>query len=243
MHMETEFPTLTALTTEITSRRAFKPDVVVLPADDPKSRRVGFVVGSQTATLAEEDEYLFVRMKNLTSAEMSTLTGFVSQTEPDLAGLWDAGIMNDVMDKAEELSDGERGAAVDQAKLPSTKQMAAWCDIVQEGITQAGLDWTAHSPGGSPFTFRWGTGGGWKEHHGRVEVCTDHLGVTFCVGEKDGLFWGNIFDETRLTWSSTGITPARVATHVEAIYNRFKDIPQCQCEDHIDRRAGINKYK
>lgn len=236
--MEIEFPTLTALNAEVALRRTSKPEIVVLPSDDPKSRRIGFVVGAPTAAVGgEDDNYLFVRMKNLTQSELQDLTGFLTQAEPELDNLWDAGLMSDVMDKAEELSEGERGALVDQAKLPSTEQMAEWVSIVESGIQAARLPWGTQRIGGSPFTFYWGMIR-FKEHHVGLQVKTDHLGLDVYVAVSEGPLWSNHRYLQRVAWADPAFSAAWVTEHVTEAVRVFEAEPQCQCRYHKDIRAG-----
>lgn len=158
-----------------------------------------------------------------------------TESPETLAALWADGLEADGRAMANELIEGERDAKANQALLPSTKQMAAWCAVVEQGIRDAGLDWTRHSPGGSPFTFRWGTASTAK-NHGAVEVGTDHLGVTFTAGTRHGITW-SIEAASRILWADPEFDAEHVREHVKAVFDVFDRIPECRCERHLSRRG------
>ena len=225
--METEYLTLAALMVEVTARREAGEEV--LDANDAKTRRIGFVVG---------DDYLFVRMSRLSTEQLKSVPGFIEQPEPEMANLWDDGLMNDVMDKADELTEGERGAAVDQAKLPTPEKMAEWVAVVQAGIKQAGIhNMDKQSIGGSPFTFYW-SDGDFKRHHVNLRLKTDHLGLDVFVAVQEGPLWGSYRYAKRIAWVDQAFSADWVCQQVAAAKRVFDSEPQCECKRHQDIRSG-----
>ena len=238
--MEIEYPTLPLLTDAIGHRR--EAGDIGLTANDTKTRRVGFVVGPTGPSPASADEYHFVRMKNLTPTEMASLPEFIEQVPPDLAGMWDRGIESDIMDKTDELAEGERVARVSPALLPSSEQMAVYVALIEQGLRDAGFDWATRSYPASPFTFSWGTASR-KEHHTILELRTDHAGVNVTVGDKDGVEWSGIQYAQRIAWADATEergwpVPAWVALYAKRAMGYYEVAPQCDCRDHQDRRTG-----
>lgn len=202
-------------------------------ADDPKGRRLGWVD-------LEDGAYLYVPFAKLTAAEIARAGEQAAGGQDDAPlealpeDIWADGIESDVMDKMEELAEGEARAA--SHILPSPEQMAGWLATVEAGVRAAGLDWEMRSYAASPFTFTWGEEA-FREHHGAVEVRTDHLGVTATSGTRYGVEWGGSIRQ-RVDWFDPEFTVEGVRDLVQDAHAHYKKFPRCECEYHRNLRAG-----
>lgn len=222
--LEVVFGTLPAMDAEAQARRDTGHEV--LDADDVKGRRFGFLD-------ATTDEYLFVPFGKLSAAQIEARTA--GEADPELSALFEERLEADMSDEELLLEAGEREAAQNWDKFPTLEQTAARVEAIQKGLLGYDIERRGMRVG-DPFRAVWSRFTS-AEHHGFISVTTDHLGIT-CLVTPDGE-WTKALHLIRLAWAE-GQTDADITAWVseqmKVMWPLYKGIPQCQCQEHRQRR-------
>jgi len=218
------FGTLAELDAEAQRRREAGHEV--LPGDDVKGRRFGFLD-------ATTEEYLFVTFGNLSASQIQARVA--GEAEPELTALFEERLEHDLSDEELMLAAGEREAAKNWDKFPTPEQMAARVEAIQQALRVYDIEPRGRRAG-DPFRAVWSRFAH-EEHHGFISVTTDHLGIT-CLVTPDGE-WTRALHLTRLAWAE-GQTEADITTwmseQMAVMWSLYKGIPQCECQEHRQRR-------